>query len=108
MTPEENSATASQDTATDVETVTGAHPGGPQHQQPPFPAVANAVRTVVAGDASGHGMAHAWRMFRLTQQFVATLDADRTIVGCVALVHRDFEADTPRLDLGEEADGHLK
>ena len=93
MTTDDDSRTASQDTAADTETVTdpapvtGAHPGGPRRQQPPFPAVADAVRTAVAGDSSGHGMAHAWRVFRLTQQFAETLAADQTIVGCAALVH---------------------
>ena len=66
---------------------TGDHPGGPRRDDPPFPAVAAGVREYLADDATGHDMYHAWRVFRLTQQFADELDADRTVVGCAALTH---------------------
>ena len=74
-------------TLTDPAPIIGAHPGGPRCEAPPFPAVARAVRSYYAEDSSGHDMAHVWRVFRLTQQFADVLGADRTVVGCAALVH---------------------
>ncbi len=66
---------------------TGEHPGGPRHDEPPFPAVAAGVREHLATDASGHDMHHVWRVFRLTQRFAEALDANREVVGCAALTH---------------------
>ncbi|WP_330633134.1 HD domain-containing protein [Halocatena halophila] len=65
----------------------GGHPGGPNHDEAPFPAVATAVRASLSTDASGHDMHHVWRVFRLTQRFAEELDADYVIVGCAALTH---------------------
>ncbi len=75
------------ETLTDPAPITGFHPGGPRREDPPFPAVAAAIRSHYAEDSSGHGIAHVWRVFRLTQRFAEELGADRTVVGCAALVH---------------------
>ena len=72
---------------TDPPPTTGDHPGGPHRNDDPFPAVAQRVRSYLDDDASGHDMSHAWRVFRLCQRFADDLGADRTIVGCAALVH---------------------
>ncbi len=66
---------------------TGAHPGGPARDREPFPSIANAVRGYYETDSTGHGMAHVWRVFRLTQEFATTLDADHVVVGAAALTH---------------------
>ena len=66
---------------------TGAHPGGPRHDEEPFGAVAAAVRGYLGADSSGHDMHHVWRVFRLTQRFAGELGADRVVVGCAALTH---------------------
>lgn len=72
---------------TDPPPTTGAHPGGPRHDEAPFPAVADGVRAYLEADPTGHDMYHVWRVFRLTQQFAKKLDADQTVVGCAALTH---------------------
>ncbi len=74
-------------TLSDPVPTTGAHPGGPRHDESPFPAVADGVRTHLAPDSSGHDMHHVWRVFRLGQQFATELDGDREVVGCAALTH---------------------
>ena len=71
----------------DPEPRIGDHPGGPRHDEPPFPAVAAGVREYLAADSSGHDMHHVWRVFRLTQGFAERLGADRVVVGCAALTH---------------------
>ncbi|PSP15669.1 hypothetical protein BRC62_06895, partial [Halobacteriales archaeon QH_10_67_13] len=75
------------ETLADPAPITGSHPGGPRRGEPPFQAVAAAIRSHYAEDSSGHDMAHVWRVFRLTQRFAEELGADRTVVGCAALVH---------------------
>lgn len=82
MTTDEGAAGLS-----DPEPTTGEHPGGPRRDEAPFPAVADGVREYLAADASGHDMAHVWRVFRLTQRFAAELDADRVVAGTAALTH---------------------
>ena len=74
-------------TLSDPRPTTGDHPGGPQHDEEPFPAVAAGVREHLARDSSGHDMHHAWRVFRLTQQLADEEGADREVVGCAALTH---------------------
>lgn len=74
-------------TLSDPAPTTGAHPGGPARDKTPFPTIARAVREYYEDDSSGHGMAHVWRVFRLTQEFAMTLDADRVVVGAAALTH---------------------
>lgn len=74
-------------TLSDPVPTTGEHPGGPRRHEAPFPAVADGVETFLATDFSGHDLHHVWRVFRLTQQFAAELDADHVVVGCAALTH---------------------
>lgn len=71
----------------DPDPTVGDHPGGPHHDEPPFPAVANGVREYLSSDSSGHDMHHVWRVFRLTQRFARELDADCEVAGCAALTH---------------------
>lgn len=86
----EKSATADSNQAkmlSDPVPIRGEHPGGPRHQDEPFPIVAANVREILSADSSGHDMDHVWRVFRLTQRFAKALDGDRAVVGCGALLH---------------------
>ncbi|MFB6295779.1 MAG: HD domain-containing protein [Halobacteriales archaeon] len=74
-------------TLSDPPPSTGEHPGGPRHDETPYPAVASGVRGHLAADASGHDTHHVWRVFRLAQRFAGELGADRVVVGCAALTH---------------------
>ncbi|MFB6150167.1 MAG: HD domain-containing protein [Haloarculaceae archaeon] len=49
--------------------------------------IAAAVRSRFDGDASGHDMSHAWRVYRLGRRLAAAEDADFSVVGAAALVH---------------------
>ena len=71
----------------DPEPVTGEHPGGPHRHDPPFPAIAEAVREYYATDSTGHDVAHVWRVFRLGVDIAAEVGADREVVGAAALTH---------------------
>ncbi len=71
----------------DPDPIPGEHPGGPHREDPPFPAIADAVRAYYAPDSSGHDLAHVWRVFRLGVRFADELGADREVVGAAALTH---------------------
>ncbi len=54
----------------------------------PFDAVAEAMREWLGDDATGHDLAHAWRVFRVATDLAAERPAaDREVVGVAALVH---------------------
>ncbi|MEF8830285.1 MAG: HD domain-containing protein [Halobacteriales archaeon] len=74
-------------TLSNPEPITGEHPGGTRREQAPFPAIASEVREHLDGDASGHDMAHVWRVFRLGTRFADELGADVEVVGAAALTH---------------------
>jgi uncharacterized protein len=88
MTTDESTAGTDPETAlSDPFPTTGEHPGGPRHDEEPFPGVAAGVRESLSADSSGHDMHHVWRVFRLTQRFADELGADSEVVGCAALTH---------------------
>jgi uncharacterized protein len=75
---------------TDPEPTTGEHPGGPRHDDAPFPAIAERVADHLEGDPTGHDMHHVWRVFRLGMRICDALEseaADREVVGAAALTH---------------------
>ena len=71
----------------DPEPTTGEHPGGPHRHDPPFPAIAEAVREYYAADSTGHDLAHVWRVFRLGVDLAEQVGADHEVVGAAALTH---------------------
>jgi uncharacterized protein len=72
---------------TDPDPILGEHPGGPRHDEPPFPAVAERVAEHLDGDSSGHDMHHVWRVFRLGMRLADDAGADPEVVGAAALTH---------------------
>lgn len=75
---------------TDPEPTTGDHPGGPRHEDPPFPAIADRVADHLGGDPTGHDMHHVWRVFRLAMRIREDMESDavdREVVGAAALTH---------------------
>ncbi|WP_248515495.1 HD domain-containing protein [Salinarchaeum laminariae] len=59
----------------------------PGATEQPYPAVAAEMQSTLAGDSSGHDLAHAWRVFSLGRSIAADEDADPHVVGLAALVH---------------------
>jgi uncharacterized protein len=89
MTSEETEADDGEESSTlsDPEPVTGEHPGGPRHDELPFPAIAERVAEHLDGDPTGHDMHHVWRVFRLGRRLAEATGADPEVVGAAALTH---------------------
>lgn len=49
--------------------------------------IASAVRSHIGDDTSGHGLDHAWRVYRLGRRLATEEGADFDVVGAAALVH---------------------
>lgn len=62
-------------------------PNGRSSPDDRFDAIADAVATELDGDASGHDLQHAWRVFRLARHLAAAEGADPEVVGASALIH---------------------
>jgi len=87
MTSEQSADDEEAPTLENPDPVTGAHPGGPRHDEPPFPAVAERMAEHLGGDPTGHDMHHVWRVFRLAMRLADGAGADPEVVGAAALVH---------------------
>src|SRR6056297_2909922 len=59
----------------------------PGATEQPYPLVAAEMQSTLAGDSSGHDLAHAWRVFSLGRSIAREEDADPHVVGLAALVH---------------------
>jgi len=105
----------SDDALTDPAPVTGPHPGGPRREDPPFPAVADAVADRYAAADGAHDLGHAWRVFATAGRLADELPddpgadgfsaVDRTVAGTAALVHdlHRVAGVDPRDSLGDVA-----
>ena len=63
-------------------------PHPPDDVDPVFEAVASEVDDWLGGDATGHDLAHGWRVFHTAMELAdACPEADREVLGAAALVH---------------------